>query len=348
MPVSIVIPTCHREEAIQRTLVSLGQNLSIKDNHEIVVVSNGREDRSPEVVAKVQGWFPQLNLRHVHDATAGLLAGRHRGARETCGDVISFIDDDIEVTPTWLTSIIGAFRDPSVDLVGGPCLPLYFELPPSWLPAFYSLYDNGKWMCTSLSLIDWGGNECDVDPTYVFGLNFSIRRDSFQRLGGFHPDCLPPELQRYQGDGETGLSAKLMETGGRARYLPGAKVLHQVPSQRMTVEYFQKRAFYQGVCDSYTKIRKNGRIVPPELPILSEAVRTSLPKRIRRMGGAVKRWVKRQIRGNEKLTSLDSEVKALVERSYREGFDFHQQEVRKDPALLEWVCRPDYFDMWLP
>ena len=30
------------------------------------------------------------------------------------------------------------------------------------------------------------------------------------------------------------------------------------------------------------------------------------------------------------------------------GMQFHQNEVRSDPKLLEWVIRPDYFDYRLP
>src|SRR5260370_26042370 len=124
MFVSIIIPTCRREFALQRTLVSLGQELKSAARYEILVVSNGNLDTSPDVVRNVCDWFPRLNVRHVHEEVPGLLAGRHRGIKETDGEIVTFIDDDLEVSPTWIDSILGAFRDSSVDLVGGPSLPL--------------------------------------------------------------------------------------------------------------------------------------------------------------------------------------------------------------------------------
>jgi len=35
-------------------------------------------------------------------------------------------------------------------------------------------------------------------------------------------------------------------------------------------------------------------------------------------------------------------------RAYFAGMQFHQNEVRDDPNLLEWVLRPNYFDYRLP
>jgi hypothetical protein len=119
MFVSIVIPTCRREYALQRTLVSLGKQLASAHGYEILVVSNGTLDTSTDVVRTVCDWFPRLNVRHVHEEVPGLVAGRHRGIKETDGEILTFIDDDFEVSSTWMNSIHGAFGDSSVTLVGG-------------------------------------------------------------------------------------------------------------------------------------------------------------------------------------------------------------------------------------
>ncbi len=39
----------------------------------------------------------------------------------------------------------------------------------------------------------------------------SIKKKVFDECRGSHPDCLPKALQRYQGDGETGLTLKVKE-----------------------------------------------------------------------------------------------------------------------------------------
>jgi glycosyltransferase involved in cell wall biosynthesis len=345
---SVVIPTLRREASLRRTLVSLAQCGPLGDGCEVVVVTNGSTDGSAGVVDQVRQSFPRLNTRHVHEPISGLLAGRHRGAAETSGEILSFIDDDIEVSESWFDSIQDAFRDRRVDLVGGPCLPLFFGPVPRWLHEFIVYQPDGRWMCSNLSLIDWGEEKCEIDARFVFGLNFSIRRDSFLRFGGFHPDCLPADLQRYQGDGETGLSEKLRQSGGVAQYHPGAKVWHQIFPDRMTESYFKKRAYYQGVCDSYTMLR-SGRTAPQ----VGSSSRS--PSRIRdlarRVWNGCRRLTSRAFGLPETGASLDptvQRIRASIAESYQSGFEFHQNEAKNDRSLMEWIRRPDYFDCWLP
>lgn len=64
-------------------------------------------------------------------------------------------------------------------------------------------------------------------------------------------------MQHFQGDGETGLTQKANANGYKAIYQPKALVFHQVLKQRMTYEYFDHRYFHQGICDSYSEIRRN-------------------------------------------------------------------------------------------
>ena len=157
----------------------------------------------------------------------------------------------------WLSAIKEAFNDEEIQLVGGKNLPKYETCPPEWLKY---LWKHRSKMSTlaSLSLLDNGDEVHEIDPIFVWGLNFSIRKATFFEVGGFHPDCIPKELQRYQGDGEFGLSMKLKSKGYKALYHPGAWVYHRIPKERMTVSYFEERQFYQGVCDSFSNIRKKG------------------------------------------------------------------------------------------
>jgi len=41
---------------------------------------------------------------------------------------------------------------------------------------------------------------------------------------------------------------------------PAVAVTHVIPSSRFALGAFERRAFYQGVCDAYTQIRRDGRV----------------------------------------------------------------------------------------
>jgi hypothetical protein len=188
-------------------------------------------------------------------------------------------------------------------------------------------------MCGSLSLIELGMVSKPVDPCLVWGLNFSIRKEVFLKCGGFHPDCIPKALQRYQGDGETGLTVKIKEMRLAALYHPGAAVTHVIPASRLTLEAFERRAFYQGVCDSYARIRRGGLVPPASSRSWKDTLRP------------IKEGVYRSAlswRGDAKAMLY------LMGRANLAGRRFHENECRYDPKLLAWVLKPDYFDYTLP
>ena len=323
---SIIIPTFNRCAALERTLNSLIKIDSGKKNYEVLIVDNGSTDGTS---AMIEGFRSRLQCRVISEPTPGLLSARHRGAIESARDICVFIDDDVRLDPGWLNALQDAFTDPSIVLVGGPSRPLFEVNPPPWLKAFQSVEEAGT-LCVPLSLFDGGDKVKEIDPIYIFGLNFAIRRETLFAQGGFHPDSLPGPLQRYQGDGETGLSMKIKRSGLRALYHPNAAVRHEVSASRLTEAYFTRRAFFQGVCDSYTQIRTDGGVS-------LKRARSEHPL------SRVKRIISRWFSAKRACACVTMTVKA-----YQRGFEFHQGEVRKDLSLLNWVLRRDYWDYQLP
>jgi glucosyl-dolichyl phosphate glucuronosyltransferase len=251
---SIIVPTCNRAASLARTLQSLCAQ-RVQADYQILVVDNGPTDETRRVAQEAIAAHPQQMIHYIQEPIPGLLSGRHRGALEAKSDLLIFVDDDIEPEPGWLAAFLDSFRDPTVQLVGGPSLPSYEGQPPDWLGKFWIETPSGGKICTWLSLIDLGDREMVVDPTFVLGLNLGIRRSALLAAGGFHPDCIPDHLLHWQGDGETGLALKLRKLGFLAVYQPRALVRHRISPSRLSVEHFERRGYYQGVCDSYTKIR---------------------------------------------------------------------------------------------
>lgn len=327
-----MVPTRNRAASLKRTLTSFVSLRYPAGAYEVVVVDNGSTDDTRAAAEAIVTSHPDHCIRYCFEPVPGLLSGRHRGALEARSDLLVFVDDDIEAGTDWLAAIVDTFKDATVHLVGGRNLPVFESAPPDWLQAFWT-YQGDRKICSYLSLLDLGEKSMEIDPIYVCGLNFAIRRQTLFDLGGFHPDCIPKHLQRYQGDGENGLSLKARTRGLKAVYQPRALVYHVIPSQRLTVEYFEERQFYQGVCDSYTSIRALG--APGSPP-------PAWKKPLRR----IKRFVKDLVRVSPQ--NPYQKIKTRIHRAYEAGYSFHQQQVRNDPALLEWVLKADYWDYRLP
>ena len=324
---SIIVPTMNRAESLKIALRSfVGQDYP-KEQFEILVVDNGSKDSTKSVVDSVMAQNADCRIRYFFEPVPGLLSGRHRGAREALGDILVFVDDDIQAFPAWLSSIAAAFNDPAVHLVGGPSFPKFETEPPRWMDSYW-LNTGQQIECSALSLIYRGEACCRIDPDYIWGLNYAVRKETLYEAGGFHPDCIPSELQHLQGDGESGLSLKIKAKGYQAAYVPGARVIHHIPRTRLTVDYFEKRFFYQGVCASYTQIREKGGTHSIPLP----AYKTTPPGRA--------------------SASLYERYKEIIcrriENAYVDGFQFHHSAVQENSRLLAWVLKENYFDYRLP
>jgi glycosyltransferase involved in cell wall biosynthesis len=299
---------------------------------EILVVDNSSTDQTPEVVEELNTDSGQI--RYLFAPEPGLHVGRHLGAREAKANILVYADDDIEAFPTWLEGIAKAFEDKDVMLVGGKNLPKFESEPPDWIMEMWlqSKYPEGK-VLGYLSILDFGDSIKEINPYYVFGCNFSIRKSVLLEAGGFHPDAMPQELIKYRGDGESYVSRYILEHGYKTLYHPKASVYHFVPKTRLTEDYFYQRAFNQGISDSFTQLRKNGqpdKIITTFLQKLNWRFPLHMAKLFLRHGINIK-----SIMDNERFNTRFS-------KANRQGYLYHQNEVRNDFELLKWVLRENY------
>jgi glucosyl-dolichyl phosphate glucuronosyltransferase len=350
--VSIIIPTYNRCDQLIKTLQSLGSLKTSFDFYEIIVVDNGSTDSTAIVVEQHAKNNPDCQIRYYYDKEPGLLTGRHRGAFESNGDILTFIDDDVLVSLKWLDTIIEVMSSGSdIVFLTGPALPFYESYPPDWLDYFWGPTPYGGMSCMWLSLLDIGNHIIEIHPTYVWGLNFTIKKSALYDLGGFHPDNISPEFQIFQGDGETGLAVKGKEKGYKALYHPGAMLYHNIPSGRLTADYFGKRAFYQGVCDSYTQLRKNNgeQSVNHALNWKGEIIQKFIDTKKMVVGTIKKRYsVKNLTPVLKQASEHKEEMLRFTKERYDAGFKFHQDAFSNSEKVRNWVLRENYFDYHLP
>lgn len=151
--------------------------------------------------------------RVIPTGMAGPARKRDIGAAAATGEILAFIDDDAYPAPVWLEHALRHFEDPRIGAVGGPAV-----TPKS--DAFWQRVSGA----TFLSRLSGGfperywpiGETRDIDdwPT----VNFLVRKDLFERLGGF-------ETRHWPGE-DTLLCLKIVEAGFRIVYEPSAMVWH--------------------------------------------------------------------------------------------------------------------------
>jgi glycosyltransferase involved in cell wall biosynthesis len=325
---SIIIPTADRPQQLGRTLASLAPTARTVRRLEILVVDSGAPAATAETVAQFAQLYPLT--RYIDEPVPGRLSGRHRGALEARGDVLAFLDDDVEVSPGWFTALQTIFSDDEVQLAGGPSLPRYAVRPPDWLDGLVRR-DRQSWRLPLFSLIDLGPRLRQVDPRTLQGLNLAIRRQTVFDHGGFHPDRMPAVLQRWQGDGERSLLARLAHAGVTAAYHPGARVHHWIPAERLTVDHLEQCAARVGAADSFTALRREHG--------LAAADRRHWWNAAEPFGGRL---------GVSSPQLAFHPLQRRLVTAYRSGAEVHRREAARDARLRDWVLRPDYWDYRLP
>jgi glycosyltransferase involved in cell wall biosynthesis len=312
---SVIIPTRNREHLLSKALDSIAQQSFPRDQFEVIVIDNGSSDNTKSVCTKMKGRFG--SFQYLYDDRPGLHVGRHLGMQNAPSEILVFADDDIEAFPSWLAGIAIAFQDPSVVLVGGKNLPNFESKPPGWILDLWKGRPEGPRTISSLSILDLGEDRKEISPIWVYGCNFSIRKQTLLAANGFHPDAMPTNLTMFRGDGESHVSRYVRDQGFKTIYAPDASVYHWVPQNRMTVAYFSERAYKQGISDSFTLLRRYRRVFH-QVILFKFAIKT-----IRSLV-ATRRF-------------------RTIRRAYLKGFWDHQTTARRNRELFNWVLKKSYF-----
>jgi GT2 family glycosyltransferase len=118
MRLSVIVPTYKRPESLSRCLDALTRQDTEPD--EVLVVARRDDDASRQCIGTRRGEPIRLVLIDVPPGCPGCVAALSAGVDASCGEIVSFTDDDAEPRPDWISRILAAFgRDHSIGAVGG-------------------------------------------------------------------------------------------------------------------------------------------------------------------------------------------------------------------------------------
>ena len=93
---------------IGAALRSLARQTLPRDRFEVVVVQNGPPDHTPKVLDEICLEHPDLVVRRITCATAGLGRARNAGMAAARGDYVTFVDDDDTVSVGYLEGLLAS------------------------------------------------------------------------------------------------------------------------------------------------------------------------------------------------------------------------------------------------
>lgn len=238
MRVTIVVCTYNRCRSLACILEDLArQRVSPTIEWRVLVVDNNSSDETRETVQRHVARAPH-RFAYAFEATPGKSHALNTGVRLAIGDIVAFTDDDVRVSPDWLSSLLAAFGGPEVIGVGGRILPLWDTPPPPWLPSDLRLLRG------PLVMFDMGNAAIPLAEA-PFGANMAFRKEAFSRFGGFRTDLGPRPGSEIRGE-DSEFCDRLLLHGETIRYEPAALAYHEVPADRLCKRFFLRWWFDKG------------------------------------------------------------------------------------------------------
>jgi glycosyltransferase involved in cell wall biosynthesis len=237
--ISILIPTKGRIDDLQQLLRSLSE-MNERDSipHEIMIINNAADQNTAETVAELVQSYIRLEgdqWKLVREPVAGKSRALNRGIALAQGNILGFLDDDVVVTPSWLTVTCNFFAQSAFDVKQGA-----IHIPPALIgnEEFLTLLTRYRTIFYLMKTDSDGQNIKSLNAA-----NLAVRRELFDRTGYFD-ERLGPGASGTSMDSEFGERVK--KFGGRLGYEPRSVVYHSVDWSRLTDEYFRWRNEAEG------------------------------------------------------------------------------------------------------
>ena len=210
MRFSVVIPTYERRDVVVRNVRALERQT--ERDFEALVVVDGSTDGTAEALRALRLSFP---LTVIEQPNTGQAAARNVGAAAAQGDLLVFLDDDMEADPRLLAEHDRSQRQ-GVDLVLGH-VPLHPDSPPNLLS-----WGTGLWAEMRRERLAAPGAEVRADDLLTG--QCSIARALFEELGGFDTSFTRDGL--FGGE-DIDFGYRLLQAGRRVAF-NSAAISHQL------------------------------------------------------------------------------------------------------------------------
>jgi GT2 family glycosyltransferase len=234
--VSVVICTHNRSADVVECLDGLAARMPLPNVEVVVVDSGSSEEHSQHLQQYVKG---KPSLTYTRLSVPGTSLARNAGLRLARGEWVWWLDDDATPSANWPEQLADAIShaDSNTAIIGG-------RVTPRFESNAHIDHLTERWRLL-LTCIE------DDEPGYVTGgkniacANMLMKRNVALDMGGFSERL--GRAPRQLMTGEESLLIEVMQGSGfKCAYTPTLSVLHKVSSERLTQEWVNERAYWEG------------------------------------------------------------------------------------------------------
>lgn len=228
--ISIVVPTHNRCRSLQRTLEALRAQQYYLERMEIIVVADGCNDDTLPMLRTYRAACP---LQIIESGGNGPASARNRGAASARGQIVLFLDDDVEPRP----ALVAAHAQAHGARPGQVVIGAYPPLPVARRSYFHQR--TRFWWEEKFRELGAPGRRFTYQD--LLSGNLSLDRATFARFGGFDT-----ALGKAREDYEFGL--RLIKAGIPFHYVPEALADHH-EHETSNLDSGLRRARHEGRSD---------------------------------------------------------------------------------------------------
>ena len=222
---SIVFPTHNRTKHICHALNSFLKLDKISDyNFELIVVANACTDSTVSDVTDILKNV-DFSWKVIEEDKLGLSHARNTGVLTSVGEIIVFLDDDIEFDQNWLIGLDKSFNESDFDIIGGK-ISLWWKdcVEPDWFTAYERRL---------LGHNDHGDKIFQATPSMIFGGNFAFKRQVWQKIGEFKASFGRVGNNKGAGE-EADFVMRAVDFGVSIGFSPEFEIRHLVTEDRLS------------------------------------------------------------------------------------------------------------------
>ena len=223
MKYSIIVPVYNRPDEVDELLASLVEQT--EKDFEVVIVEDGSSKPCKEVCDRYSG---ALDLHYYTKPNSGPGQTRNYGVERAQGDYVLILDSDVVLPEGYLAAVSAELQREPADAFGGP---------DSSHPSFTDTQKAISYSMTSFFTTGGirGSKKKKLDKFYPRSFNMGVRRDVYNKLGGF-------SKMRFGEDID--FSIRIFKAGCRCRLFPESWVWHK---RRTDFRKFWRQVYNSGI-----------------------------------------------------------------------------------------------------